>query len=218
MIIFTVIHWWLIYIDGGELWVCLKPPNIWYRPCLFLWSRSNKPQVVSTCFSFSLWLLLTVQWPNKGNQICFYLDVSQCSLQFRIHLRGSLFQEAQFQYHKASVCLSMSTSTTPTGIMTWVKAQVERRFHQLYLTTKPGSVPRPRPENKEHEKMSAATIVRNNQCLQGSSVRRCDVSEHWPECNETFADWCFLPLYLCVESLNRKIWQFHQLLQIWKRN
>lgn len=86
-------------LAGLEGWVeCLWPQKRCW-PQLFLWSRLNKPQVASTCFSFPLWLLLTFHWPNKGNQIYFSLCVSLCSMQFRVHLRGSLFQDTKFQCH-----------------------------------------------------------------------------------------------------------------------
>lgn len=148
-----------------------------YQLRLFLRLRSSKPQVVSTCFSFPLWLLLTVQWLNKGNQICFYLDVSQCSVRFRVHLRRSLFQEASFQYHRATVCLSMCTSTTPVGIMSWVQAHGEKG-HQQSLATLPGIFPKQRLRNRQHEKMCSLQLwqlktnseYREPQCLPASVI------------------------------------------------
>lgn len=48
-------------------------------PCS--WSWLNKPQVVSTCFPFPQWLLLTVQRPDRSKQTSFYLDISLCNTQ-----------------------------------------------------------------------------------------------------------------------------------------
>ena len=112
----------MVWQDGGLGADCSRLHNSPGLPGLFLRSRSHTTSSEYWLFSFPLWLLLTVQWPNKGNQICFYLDVSRHSVRFREHLRRSLFQGGGFlQYHRASVCWSMCTSTTALGIMSWTE-------------------------------------------------------------------------------------------------
>ena len=112
----------MVWQDGGLGADCSGLHNSPGLPGLFLRSRSHTTSSEYWLFSFPLWPLLTVQWPNKGNQICFYLDVSRHSVRFREHLRRSLFQGGGFlQYHRASVCWSMCTSTTALGIMSWTE-------------------------------------------------------------------------------------------------
>lgn len=153
-----------------EGWGCLyRAPKARARPaCFYGLGQVNHKWWVLTFLSHcdSCW---PFKWPNKGSQICFYLDVSQRSVRFRINLSRRLFQEAGFQHHRASVCLS--TSPTPVGIMSWVQAWVEKRVSSMVWDP---------PKTKTQHRHSP--IAHNERWVQGPSASCVGDVSQWLMC------------------------------------
>lgn len=151
---------------------CLGPSRSTNWPRLFLWPLWNKPQVVSTCFSFPLWFLLTVRWPKKVTRSASgWTSFSvACNFQEEVCSKRPCFSTTELLFVYDHVHEHYSNRHYVMSLSTGGSQQV--------LTTQPWIALKGRHPN-------------HKQCV--CTVCSWDVSKPWMKTTHS----CFLPLYFC---------------------